>query len=377
MRVTELEAKSLLRIGKKTDPLFVSRYHMNLYRGCGHNCVYCDGRAEKYNVPGEFGTDVAVKTNTIDLLRGELDPSRRRKPLPRGFVCLGGGVGDSWQPVDRQWHLAREVLVVLKEQNYPVHVLTKATLMERDLDLLTEINQQNRALVSMSFSSVDQELSRILEPGVPSPRERLQLLAESKKRGLACGMFLMPVIPFLTDSKERISETVAAAAAIGLDWIIFGGMTLKTGRQADCFYDRLGPHWPELVPRWHALYDTGNEYGGAPRAYYGKIERCFFEACRKSKMPMRIPRRFFADQISREDLVLVLLEHIDYLSLLAGRKTGFGYAAWCLGQSRLPLGELLQQAAVPGVSVPALRTAREIHATATAAEYERLMSLAG
>ena len=81
MNIKEIEAKTILRKYKKIDPWFVSRYGMNLYRGCSHNCVYCDGRAEKYQVEGEFGKNVVVKTNAVDILRLELDPI-----LNQGFL---------------------------------------------------------------------------------------------------------------------------------------------------------------------------------------------------------------------------------------------------------------------------------------------------
>jgi DNA repair photolyase len=374
MGVTEIQAKSLLRIGKKTDSWFVSRYHLNLYRGCGHNCLYCDGRAEKYAVSGEFGCDVAVKTNALDILKKELDQTRRRKPLPQGFVCFGGGVGDAYQPVEKEYSLARQALLLLHGVCRPVHILTKSALVERDLDVLEKINSKTQALVSMSFSSVDDTSSRILEPGVPSPSERLRVLEAFKKRGLACGMYLMPVVPFLTDSEAFIDEAVAAAAGIGLDWVIFAGMTLKKGRQADYFYSQLEPHYPELVSRLRALYESSDQWGMAPKSYYGTIEKRFLAACKKYKMPARINGRFFADLVSREDLALVLLEQIDYLSLLQGQKTGFGYAAYVLSKSGKPLAEMLVSGNVAGVNAAARRVAQEILATGTSQMYEKLMA---
>ena len=96
MTIREIEAKSILRKYKKIDSWFISRYGMNLYRGCTHNCIYCDGRAEGYYVDGEFGEDVTVKINAIEILRRELDPKRKRIPFKRSFVMIGGGVGDSY-----------------------------------------------------------------------------------------------------------------------------------------------------------------------------------------------------------------------------------------------------------------------------------------
>ena len=93
--IKEIEAKSILRKYKKIESWFLTCYGMNLYRGCQHNCVYCDGRSEKYQVDGEFGEDVVVKINAIEVLRRELDPRRKRTPFKRGYVGVGGGVGDS------------------------------------------------------------------------------------------------------------------------------------------------------------------------------------------------------------------------------------------------------------------------------------------
>ncbi len=231
MNITEIEAKSILRKHKKIDSWFISHYGMNLYRGCSHNCVYCDGRAEGYYVEGEFGKDVAVKINGIEILARELDPARKRRPFKQSFIMVGGGVGDSYQPAEEKYQLSRKVLQLLYKYNFPVHVLTKSTLIIRDMDILKDINEQRKAVVSFSFSSVDNRISSIFEPGVPPPAERLKTLALFKEQGFACGMFLMPVIPFVTDTKGLIEQAVKRGAEIGVDFIIFSGMTLKQGRQ--------------------------------------------------------------------------------------------------------------------------------------------------
>ena len=97
LNIKEIKAKSILRKQKKIESWFLTNYSLNLYRGCIHNCVYCDGRYEKYQVDGNFGEEVTVKTNAIEILKKELDPKRKRKPMKKGFIGLGGGVGDSYQ----------------------------------------------------------------------------------------------------------------------------------------------------------------------------------------------------------------------------------------------------------------------------------------
>jgi len=205
--IKEIQAKSILRKHKKIDSWFMSHYGLNIYRGCSHDCTYCDGRAEKYQVDGDFAKDIEIKTNAIEILDREMDPARKRKPMPKSFMLLGGGVCDAYQPVDEKYQLARQTLELIYKYDYPVHILTKSTLVERDLDLLQQINQQNKAIVSFSFSSTDDKISKIFEPGVPSPSERLNLINKLKDDGLNCGMFLMPVIPFIIDSVEKIDET--------------------------------------------------------------------------------------------------------------------------------------------------------------------------
>ena len=95
MAVKEILAKSILRKRKKIDSWFLSHYGMNFYRGCLHNCVYCDGRSESYYVDYNFGEDVEVKVNAIELLNRELNQRRKRITLKRSYIMLGGGVGDS------------------------------------------------------------------------------------------------------------------------------------------------------------------------------------------------------------------------------------------------------------------------------------------
>ena len=229
MLVKEIKAKSVLRKSKKVDSWFLIKYGMNLYRGCAHNCVYCDGRSEGYYVDGKFGEEVSVKINAIDILKRELDSKRKKTPLKHYFVGLSGGVGDSYQPLEKKYKLTRRALELLYEKKFPVHILTKSTLVERDIDLIKKINLQTRAIVSFSFSSVNDEISSFFEPGVPAPEDRLKTLSKFKKEGIYCGMYLMPVIPFITDTPRVMEDSIKKASETKLDFIVFAGMTLKEG----------------------------------------------------------------------------------------------------------------------------------------------------
>jgi len=337
--ISEVEAKSILRKHKKIDSWFISHYGMNLYRGCTHNCIYCDGRSEGYYVEGQFGRDVAVKVNAAEVLRRELDPKRKRTPFKRSFIMVGGGISDSYQPIEKKYELTRRALEVVHEYNFPVHMLTKSTLVERDIDILKKINDRSRAIVSFSFSSVDDGISAVFEPGVPPPSKRLETIKCFKDAGIACGMFLLPVIPFVTDTPESIEDAVGKASEVGMDFIIFGGMTLKEGRQKDYFLDATKERYPDLVAKYKDIYRY-SKWGEPSKEYADAINLAFNAVARKYKVPMRIPPSLYRDILSENDRVVVMLEHIDYLLKMQGAKSSLGYAAYSISQVKEPLSKM-------------------------------------
>ncbi len=373
MTIREIEARSLLRKHKRIDSWFVSRYGMNLYRGCTHNCIYCDGRSEKYNVGGEFGVDVEVKTNALELLNRELDPKRKRTPFKPSFMMVGGGVGDSYQPIEKKYELTRKTLQLIHDNSFPARILTKSTLVERDIDILKEINEKNRAIVSMSFSSVDDGLSAFLEPGVPPPSKRLKTLELFKKAGIACGMFLLPIVPFITDTLDLMEDSVRKACDVGVDFIIFGGMTLKEGRQRDYFFDALKDR-PELIAEYRKIY-KGGKWGEATGKYYDTIHEAFNDITKKYRVPKRMPSYLYKDILDENDLITVILEQIDYSLKMEGKKSPYGYAAYSVSQLNEPISNIkhdLQQ--LKGVGEVTERIILEILDTGSSSYYERLLT---
>lgn len=373
MTIKEIEAKSILRKRKRVDSWFISHCGMNLYRGCTHNCVYCDGRSEGYYVEGEFGKDITVKVNAIEVLSRELDPKRKRTPFKRSLIMVGGGVGDSYGPIEKKYQLTRKALHLVYEHKLPVHMLTKSTLIERDIDILKKIDEQSRTIVSFSFSSVDDKISAIFEPGVPSPHERLKTLAFFKNEGIACGMFLVPVIPFITDTPELIEESIKKAVEIGLDFVIFGGMTLKEGRQKDYFFNVLKKHYPHLITGYENIY-KGSKWGDATTEYYSSINQIFNRIAKEYRIPKRIPASLYNDILSENDLVIVILEHLDYFLKTEGKPSPYGYAAYSISQLKEPLSGMkgsLQK--LKGVGSVTERIILEILKTGGSSYYGKLL----
>jgi DNA repair photolyase len=373
VNIKEINAKSIIRKHKKIDSWFLSRYGMNLYRGCVHNCLYCDGRAEKYNVDGEFGEDVVVKLNAIDVLKRELDSKRKRIPLKKGFIMVGGGVGDSYQPVEKKYNLTRKTLEHLYSKDFPVHILTKSTLVERDLDIIKKINKKNKSIISFSFSSTIEEISSIFEPGVPSPKERLETLKTFKAEGIATGMFLMPVIPFVTDKPDILKKTIRDACDANIDFIIFSGMTLKPGRQMDFFYKHLKKNYPDLLTDYKFIY-RGNQWGAASKEYYDSLNKTFNLISKNYGIFKRIPQHIYEGFIDETDKVIVILEHIDYLLKLQGKKSPYGFAAYSISKLPEPISNFKNKLrSIRGVGTTTERIILEILDTGSCRYYEKLM----
>jgi len=335
--------------------------------------VYCDGRAEGYYVEGDFGTDVIVKVNALELLRRELDPKRKRTSFRSGYLMIGGGVGDSYQPAEEKYGLTQQTLKLLSEKNFPVHILTKSTLVRRDVQVLKKINEQSKAIVSFSFSSTDETISRVFEPGVPSPQKRLETISFLKDNGIACGMFLLPVIPYITDQKEIMEKTIQDAKQAGVDFIIFGGMTLKQGRQQEYFLNVLRQFDPALEKEYQKIY-SNNPWGQARPDYYHQLNLTFHSLMKQTTIPKRIPPRLYKDLLSENDLVVVILEHLDYLLKLEGKKTPFGYAAYSISQIQKPLTMMLGDLeSIKGVGTQTAQIIREILRVGTCKYYEELL----
>ncbi len=369
----EIIAKSILRKHKRIDSWFITHYGMNLYRGCSHNCAYCDGRAEKYYAPEKFGSSVEVKINASEILARELDPKRKRIPFKKSFMVLGGGVSDSYQSPEKDYMITRDVLKLLRHYDFPVFILTKSTLVERDIDLIGEINRKNGALVCFSFSSVDEKISAVFEPGVPSPRKRLDTIKKLRDSGISTGMFLMPVIPFVTDTPELLESAVEAARDNGIEFIIFGGMTLKDGRQKNHFLKVLHDYDRTLLTYYANLY-RGDKWGNADPEYYVSLNELFYKIARRYKMPLRIPPKFYKNLLSLNDLAIVITDHIDYLQRMRGFQSPFGMASWGLGKLDQPLEEMKYKlSSIKGIGSNARKVVSEIIEKRSSRFYEDLL----
>jgi DNA repair photolyase len=237
------------------------RWTVNPWRGCTHACFYCYARHSHtwldLDSGHDFDTQIVVKTNVAAVLRRELSrPSWRHEQ-----VALGTNT-DPYQRAEGRYHLMPGIIDALTESRTPFSVLTKGTLLRRDLPRLAAASEHVGVGIGISLALLDDGLHRSLEPGTPSPRARLDLVRAVRASGLDCGVMVAPVLPWITDSAEALDQLLAALADAGATGVTVLPLHLRPGAR-EWFFGWLQQHRPDLVPRYHRLYARG-AYVGAP-----------------------------------------------------------------------------------------------------------------
>ncbi len=240
--IKEIHAKTILNHVKQPDDWFGLKYNMNLYRGCQHQCIYCDSRSACYQI--ENFADIHVKVNAIDLLADALPRKRVRGTI--GF----GSMNDPYMPIERKYQLCRRALEVIAENRFPVHIITKSDLALRDLELLQQINADTYAAVSFTITTADDELARKIEPGAPLSSARFAAMKTFSDAGIHTGVMMMPVLPFIADTLENVDALLKLAHAAGADYILpWFGLTLREGSR-EYFYAKLDRLFPGIQQQY-------------------------------------------------------------------------------------------------------------------------------
>ena len=251
--VTERQAKSILNKNQSPDLSF--DHTINPYQGCEHGCVYCFARPTHAYLnlsPGlDFETKLFAKVNAADVLRKELG----RKGFDPGIVALGAST-DAYQPIDRRYAIARQVLEVLAEFNVAVGITTKSALVTRDIDILAPMARKNLVRVHMSVPTLDHELSRRLDPRANSPTRRLEAIEELTDAGIPVAVYIAPVIPTLND--EELEAILEACAARGATQALY--TLLRLPREVrDLFAEWLQRWYPDRASEVWRLIQTMHE----------------------------------------------------------------------------------------------------------------------
>ena len=240
------------------------RWTINPYRGCAHACVYCFARGThawlELDTGADFDREIVVKVNLVDVLRREL----ARPSWPREHVALGTNT-DPYQRAEGRYRLMPGVLRALAASGTPFSILTKGTLLRRDLPLIAAAARDVPVGTAVSLGVHDEALQSSLEPGTPTPRARLELVAAVREAGLECGVLLAPVLPWLTDGEDQLDAALSSLATAGATGVTVIPLHLRPGAR-EWFLAWLGREHPDLVPKYRRLYGRGSyvsaEYRG-------------------------------------------------------------------------------------------------------------------
>ena len=237
--VTPQTAKSIITCNDSPDIPFTQS--INPYYGCEHGCIYCYARPSYAYwglSPGlDFETKLFAKTNAADLLRRELS-----RP---GYVVSAISIGantDPYQPAEREWRITRQVLEVCEHFNQPLGIITKSSLIERDIDILSRMAKKQLAKVFVSCASHDAELARKLEPRAAAPYRRIEAIKRLVEAGIPTGILAAPMIPMLNDATlEAALEAAQSAGATEAGYVL-----LRLPHELkELFKDWLDAHFPE------------------------------------------------------------------------------------------------------------------------------------
>ncbi|MEE1133966.1 MAG: radical SAM protein [Methanobrevibacter sp.] len=231
--------------------IFTSDYGINIYRGCTHGCIYCDSRSDVYQMNHKF-EDIEVKENAPELLKRELI---RRKP----FMIGTGAMTDPYIPLEKRLKNVRKCLELIYRYGFGFACLTKSDLVLRDIDLLKKINEKTKAVVQITITTADDDLSRIIEPHVCPTSRRIEVLKKLKENGIPTVVWLCPILPHINDTEENINLILDACIENEVKGVLNLGMglSLREGNR-EYFYKKLDEKFPGLKKRY--IEEFGDSY---------------------------------------------------------------------------------------------------------------------
>ena len=246
----EVEAKRV--INRVPGGALPFDWTINPYRGCTHACVYCFARSThtylNTDAGRDFETKIVVKVNAPDVLRREL-----AAPRWKGEHIAMGAATDPYQRAEGRYRLMPRIIEALNERRNPFSILTKGTLILRDLDLLLEARTVADVSTAFSIGTLDEDAWQRTEPGTPHPRKRLEAVASLNDAGVPCSVLVAPILPGITDGPAQLREIVAAAIDAGATQVSPILLHLRPGIREQ-YLPWLEEHYPDLLPRYLEMY---------------------------------------------------------------------------------------------------------------------------
>lgn len=278
-----IQAKSILNKTKKRDAWFLDDYTINPYSGCSFNCLFCYIRGSKY---GEHMEEkLSIKSNAVELLEKQLQSRASKKQY--GFIVLSSAT-DPYLQFEEKEKLTRQILEVILKYKFPVHIITRSNLVTRDFDLLHYINKNailppdlaertnQKVFITFSFSTIEDPVAKIFEPGATPPTLRLEALKSAARENFLAGVSMMPMIPYVTDTTESLNNMFIAFKNAGAKYVMPASITLFGNGPTDSktlVFRAIEKHYPHLTEKYIKLFANSHELP----AYYNKA---FYKKCR-------------------------------------------------------------------------------------------------
>ena len=275
--------KSILNKTKRRDPWFLDDYTINPYSGCSFNCLYCYIRGSKYGI--HMDKKLGIKQNAPALLDKQL--ATRAKKGQYGFIIVSSAT-DPYLHFEKEYKLTRQLLEIILKHRFPVHILTKSDLVMRDFDVLKEIARDGilpadlegkapaKTLLTFSFSTIDDEVGAVFEPGATPPSARLKALEAAVKEGFCAGVSLMPLLPFISDTSDSLHHMFGAFRSVGAHYVMPATLSLfgedrSSGKTLMLW--AIKKHYPELEEKYTRWFQASDALPAFyRRAFYKKIK---------------------------------------------------------------------------------------------------------
>jgi DNA repair photolyase len=277
----EVLTRSALNHVPATSKMLPGEWTINPYRGCTHACAYCFARPTHehlgLNLGSDFDDQLIVKVNVAEVLQRELATKRT---LPER-VAFGTNT-DPYQRAEGRYRLMPPIIDALAGARIPFSILTKGSVIRRDLDRLREIAQHTNVELGLSIAFLDEGLQHSLEPGAPSTSSRLATLRAMRDAGFAPTVFVAPILPHLSDSAEQIDELIGVLAEAGAANVLPTSLYLMRGVK-DLFFSWLQREYPDLLPVYADLYAESSR---TPAAYRDVVRGRVHQALRRHGLPV-------------------------------------------------------------------------------------------
>ncbi|OJW83392.1 MAG: radical SAM protein [Bacteroidetes bacterium 46-16] len=277
---TGITVKTILNKTKRRDPWFLDDYTVNPYSGCSFNCLYCYIRGSKYGTHME--ERLSYKANAAELLEKQL--ALRARKGQYGIIVLSSAT-DPYLQFEQEYELTRKLLEIILKYRFPVHIITKSDLVIRDLDLLAEINRsailpaeledklEQKAIITFSFSTVDDAIAHIFEPGATPPSLRLQAMRTVLREGFLSGVSMMPLLPYITDTGEHLELMFDTFKKTGAKYVFPATITLFGEGPSDSktlVMRAVEKHYPQLLSKYKKLFDGSTQLPGYYNTAFNK-----------------------------------------------------------------------------------------------------------